>query len=99
MLAPVPAQAPPSPEATVIRAPVVMPGMWDCHGHFLGARSLDLSRLAVEPIAVRAARCARDLRAALDAGITSVREPGGLVVDLQRVVDEGLLDGPSIYGA
>ncbi|MDQ4104031.1 MAG: amidohydrolase family protein [Actinomycetota bacterium] len=92
-------QAPLTPQATVIRAPVVMPGMWDCHGHFLGVRSLDLSRLAVEPIAVRAARCAGDLRAALDAGITSVREPGGLGVDLQRVVDEGLLDGPSIYGA
>lgn len=93
------AQAPDSPGATVTRAPVVMPGLWDCHGHFLGVRYLDLARLAMEPTVARAGRCARDLRAALDAGITSVREPGGLGLDLQRVVSEGLLDGPTIYSA
>ena len=48
---------------------------------------------------MRAARCARDLRAALDAGITSVREVGELGVYLARVVDEGVLDGPVIYAA
>jgi cytosine/adenosine deaminase-related metal-dependent hydrolase len=30
-------QAPATPEAAVHRAAAVMPGMWDCHGHFLGA--------------------------------------------------------------
>src|SRR5207237_10176544 len=44
-------------------------------------------------------RCARDLRNALDAGVTSVREVGGLGVELARAVAEGVLDGPSIYGA
>src|SRR5579859_5769078 len=72
------ASAPGTPGASVSRAATVMPGMWDCHGHFFGARTFDLGRVALEPLALRAARSARDLRAALDAGVTSVREVGGL---------------------
>jgi imidazolonepropionase-like amidohydrolase len=93
------AGAPATPAAEVHHAAAVMPGMWDCHGHFLGARSFDLAQLALEPLTVRAARSARDLRAALDAGVTSVREVGGMGVDLARVVAEGVLDGPAIYGS
>src|ERR1700733_5888936 len=93
------ALAPSSPGACVVSVTTVMPGMWDCHGHLVGARSMDLNLVALEPAAVRAARCARDLRAALDAGITSVREVGGLGIYLARVVAEGVLDGPAIYAA
>ena len=91
--------APATPGAPVTRVTTVMPGMWECHGHLLGTRTFDLGQLPLEPEAVRAARCARDLRAALDAGITSVRDVGGLGVYLARVVDEGVIDGPAIYGA
>ncbi|MGH3258116.1 MAG: metal-dependent hydrolase family protein [Streptosporangiaceae bacterium] len=93
------AAAPQTPGAPVWRAAAVMPGMWDCHGHFTGARSFDLNRVTLEPSELRAARCARDLRAAIDAGVTSVREVGGFGVYLARAVDEGVLDGPAIYGA
>ena len=92
-------QAPPTPGADVHRTETVMPGMWDCHGHFLGVRGMDLGRLPLEPIPLRAARCARDLTSALQAGITSVREVGGLGVYLARAVAEGVLDGPAIYAA
>jgi imidazolonepropionase-like amidohydrolase len=91
--------APSTPGAPVTRVTAVMPGMWECHGHFLGTRTFDLAQLPLEPEALRAARCTRDLRAALDAGITSVRDVGGLGVHLARAVDEGLVDGPAIYGA
>src|SRR5215475_6581953 len=91
--------APPTPGALVTRATAVMPGMWECHGHFLGTRTFDLGHLPLEPEALRAARCTRDLRAALDAGITSVRDVGGLGLYLARVVDEGVIDGPAVYGA
>src|SRR6185312_1277782 len=64
--------APPTPGAPVTRVTAVMPGMWECHGHLLGTRTFDLGQLPLEPEALRAARCTRDLRAALDAGITSV---------------------------
>jgi imidazolonepropionase-like amidohydrolase len=92
-------EAPATPGARVHRTETVMPGMWDCHGHFLGTRNLDLGKLPVEPVPLRAARCARDLVNALDAGITSVREVGGLGVYLARAVAEGVLDGPAIYAA
>jgi imidazolonepropionase-like amidohydrolase len=93
------AAAPDTPGATVTAAATVMPGMWDCHGHFMGMRTMDLSRMPQEPTPLRAARCARDLANALNAGITSVREVGGLGVHLARVVSEGILDGPAIYPA
>jgi imidazolonepropionase-like amidohydrolase len=92
-------EAPATPAATVYRTETVMPGMWDCHGHFLGVRTLDLGRLPLEPVPLRAARCVRDLRSALDAGITTVREVGGLGIHLARAVSEGVLDGPAIYSA
>jgi imidazolonepropionase-like amidohydrolase len=91
--------APSAPDVPVRRVATVMPGMWECHGHFIGMRSFDLTRLPLEPVPLRAARCARDLRAALDAGITSVRDVGGLGVYLARAVAEGTLDGPAVYGA
>ena len=93
------AGAPETPGAEITAATVVMPGLWDCHGHFQGSRSLDLASLPQEPTALRAARSAVDLANALAAGITSVREVGGLGIYLGRVVAEGLLDGPAIYPA
>jgi imidazolonepropionase-like amidohydrolase len=91
--------APDAPGAGAFHTKTVMPGLWDCHGHFMGSRTFDLGQLPLEPVALRAARSARDLRAALDAGVTSVREVGGLGVYLARAVAEGVLDGPAIYAA
>jgi imidazolonepropionase-like amidohydrolase len=91
--------APDTPAATTVRTDTVMPGLWDCHAHLLGVRSMDLGLLPLVPPQLRAARATADLRAALDAGITSVREPGGLGIHLVRAIDEGILDGPAIYSA
>jgi imidazolonepropionase-like amidohydrolase len=95
-----PAAGAPEVGAVVSRsATAVLPGLWDCHTHFMGSRDLDLARLAQEPVALRAVRSVRDLTNALNAGITSVREVGGLGLYLRQAVREGLLDGPSIYAA
>ena len=91
--------APDTPGAIAVKAAVVMPGMWDCHGHFLGTRSMDLTKLPQEPTAQRCARAVHDLHNTINAGITSVREVGGLGIHLAKVVAEGLLTGPSIYSA
>ncbi|MFB7722289.1 amidohydrolase family protein [Nocardia sp. NPDC056100] len=93
------ADAPPTPGATTITARTVMPGMWDCHGHFLGITAMDLAKLPMEPLAVRTARATADLRAALDAGFTSVREVGGVGIHLAPIIAEGTLPGPAIYAA
>jgi imidazolonepropionase-like amidohydrolase len=95
-----PAAEAPAAEGAVTRTvATVMPGMWDCHGHFMGTRSMDLATLVQLPMPLRGARLARDLANALAAGITSVREVGGLGVYLAPVVREGTLDGPAIYAA
>jgi imidazolonepropionase-like amidohydrolase len=91
--------APTTPDAQVHTVTTVMPGMWDCHGHFMGMRHLDLGKLPLEPAPLRAARCVHDLANALDAGITSVREVGGLGIYLARAIAEGTIDGPTIYPA
>ena len=48
--------APPTPGVPVSRAAAVMPGMWDCHGHFFGSRGFDLEQFALPPLALRGAR-------------------------------------------
>ncbi|MCC5947122.1 MAG: amidohydrolase family protein [Nitriliruptoraceae bacterium] len=79
--------------------PTVMPGLWDCHTHLTGVRSFDLSRALLEPVARRAARAAGDLRAALAAGVTSVRDAGGFAIDLAAAVRDGSVLGPTIHAA
>src|SRR5262249_36063888 len=88
-----------TPEAKVTEAAVVMPGLWDCHAHFLGMVRPDLSSLVSEPIAVCAARAVKDAERALLGGVTSVREVGGLGIYLNRVIEEGSFQGPRIYSS
>jgi imidazolonepropionase-like amidohydrolase len=83
--------------ARAASVPCLMPGLWDCHAHFMGMTTLDFTHLATLPMPVLAARAAKDVEKALQAGFTSIREAGGLGVHLARVVQEGLLEGPSIY--
>ena len=45
------------------------------------------------------ARNVRALKDTLYAGFTSCVDLGGYGLELQRVVDEGLILGPTIYGA
>ncbi|MFE4667035.1 amidohydrolase family protein [Streptomyces sp. NPDC056716] len=93
------AGAPATSAAEVTRARVVMPGLWDCHVHVTGLRGVGSADFAFTNPAVRGARAVPDLRAALDAGVTSVRELGGLGTELAKVVDEGTVEGPAIYAA
>lgn len=92
-------QAPHTPDAQVVTAPTVMPGMWDAHAHLVGIMTADLAALHREPIALRAARATDDLARALRAGFTSLREAGGMGIDLKHAVAEGSIPGPHIYAA
>jgi imidazolonepropionase-like amidohydrolase len=91
------AAAPPAEE--VVRVPVVMPGLWDCHTHFTGARTADFAVSLHDHPALSGARAAVDAQRVLQAGFTSVREVGGFGVHLAVAVAEGVLAGPSIYAA
>lgn len=83
--------------ATKVRT--LMPGMWDCHAHFLGVRDLDFEKAIREPHPLLAARATKSVEAVIRAGFTSVREVGGYGVHLAQAVNEGTIVGPTIYGA
>jgi imidazolonepropionase-like amidohydrolase len=91
------AGAPDAP--TSMTVDTVMPGMWDCHAHFMGIPAADISLLLQTHPAVAAVRAMEDARRALMAGFTSHREVGGYGVFLARAIDEGSVIGPTIYGA
>lgn len=93
------AEAPSDLDAEVVEVTTVMPGLWECHGHFTGIASPDLEVDAKEPTALKAARAVSDLRRTLEGGVTSVREVGGLGGHLRRAVAEGAVPGPAIYPA
>jgi imidazolonepropionase-like amidohydrolase len=91
--------APPTADATTVRVPVAMPGLWDSHIHFIGATTTDLHDMLRTPIPEMAVRAAADATATLDAGVTSTREVGGFGLEFAAAIDDGTVRGPSIYGA
>src|SRR5215471_4772674 len=88
------AKAPSTPHATVAEAKTVMPGLWDCHAHLFGLVKPDVAARVSEPIAISSARAVKDAERALQAGITSIREVGGLGIYLSRIVADGTIAGP-----
>lgn len=92
-------EAPETPGADAVAADTVMPGMWECHGHFLGIYSPNLDEVHVTRPQLAALRTAADARRALNAGFTSVREVGGFGTFLARAIEEGQVEGPNIYAS
>jgi imidazolonepropionase-like amidohydrolase len=93
------AESPKTPDAVVTEAPAVMPGMWECHGHFTGLREPDMEVMLKEPPTLAGARAAADMARTLAGGVTSVREVGGFGIYLRHGVAEGSIPGPMIYPA
>ncbi len=93
------ADAPRTPDATVVEVATVLPGLWECHAHFFGLTRPDLLAALLTPPATGAARATADLARTLDGGVTSVREVGGLGLALAPVVAEASIRGPRVHGA
>lgn len=79
--------------------PAVMPGLWDCHAHFVGLPEPNIETFASADVVTAAARSVDDAARCLNAGVTSVREVGGLGIRLAAAIAEGRIPGPTIYGA
>jgi imidazolonepropionase-like amidohydrolase len=77
----------------------LMPGLWECHGHYVGVKSLDLNAEWFTDHMVHGMRTVNDARRTLYSGVTSVREAGGYGVFLKKVIEEGTVPGPRVYGA
>jgi len=93
------AEAPDTPNAEVVETDTVMPGMWECHGHFIGIYTANIDEALTTRPQLASMRVTKDARAVLDAGFTSVREMGGLGSFLGRAVEEGVVIGPNVYGS
>ncbi|KAF2251598.1 amidohydrolase [Trematosphaeria pertusa] len=79
--------------------PTLLPGLWDCHVHFAGATSFNLSQIPLIHPATAGARLARSAADTLNAGFTSVRDLGGWAPELSLAIEEGTIIGPHIYAA
>lgn len=94
------AEAPATGEAEELHeVPAVLPGLWDCHSHLVGMAVPDIESLATTDPVTAAVRAVDDAASMLMAGVTSVREVGGLGVRLAPAINEGRMRGPWIHGA
>ncbi|KAK1999362.1 amidohydrolase [Colletotrichum falcatum] len=87
-----------------VHVPVVMPGLWDVHTHFIGldiVGSFSTGLFSVLPgaNALVGAITVQDLEETLMAGYTSIRELGGYAGDLVPAIEKGRLLGPNVYSA
>jgi imidazolonepropionase-like amidohydrolase len=71
----------------------LLPGLFDCHVHVM-ISSVDPVRIAQTPFSYPFYQAVGNLRATLDAGITTVRDAGGADLGLKRAVEDGLVAGP-----
>ncbi len=71
----------------------VMPGMIDCHVHMLYHPASLQDRLLTPPT-LQTFYGARNARATLDAGFTSVRDAGGTPQGFKMAIERGLIPGP-----
>jgi len=89
----------PTSSDVTVSVPAVMPGLWDCHTHFIGVRSFSMEEQVYTSNSVSLIRSVKDAEKALRAGFTSVRELGGQGIYLSRAVNEGSIPGPHIYAS
>jgi imidazolonepropionase-like amidohydrolase len=73
----------------------LMPGVIDCHEH-LGASTMDERELLRTPDSYSTLEAVVNLRKTLDAGVTFVRDAGGVDAGFRRAVDDGLVPGPRL---
>jgi imidazolonepropionase-like amidohydrolase len=89
----------PDNETVTIATDTVMPGLWECHGHFIGTYTANIAEMHTLRPQLGAMRVTADARRALMAGFTSVREMGGMGTFLGRAIDEGQVVGPNVYAS
>jgi imidazolonepropionase-like amidohydrolase len=88
------------PEAALIQAQTVMPGLIDAHVHLgsSGEANMELRRLK-ESIGLSAFMSYANAKKSLEAGFTSLRDAGGrqfVDVALRQAIDQGWLEGPRL---
>jgi len=73
----------------------IIPGLIDCHDH-VGHPGLGPAAQRISAVPHAVAIVARALRETVEAGVTTVRDAGGLGYGFKAAVDEGLFVGPRL---
>jgi imidazolonepropionase-like amidohydrolase len=73
----------------------ILPGLFDCHVHVV-LTTIDQWRILNLPFSYRFYEAARNLRATLGGGITTVRDAGGADLGIKRALGDGLISGPRL---
>jgi imidazolonepropionase-like amidohydrolase len=102
-----PAGGAPTPEPDDVRVEAkdgtLIPGLIDCHVHLCFDGVADFAGEArAMTVASAALKAARNARRALEAGITTVRDLGGIelvMVDVARAQRDGVISGSRIFSA
>jgi len=95
------AAAPPTPTAATVdlHGRTLLPGFFDCHTHLCMTPGRGLTAgLTVDPT-VETFEIAGRLRTTLHAGVTSLRDLGGLPAGYCTAVERGLVEGPRLQTA
>jgi imidazolonepropionase-like amidohydrolase len=82
-------------EAVDVSGRTLLPGLFDCHTHVMLGH-VDIWRLIQTPFSYRFYDAIANLRATLDAGITTVRDAGGADLGVKRAIEDGLVPGPRV---
>src|SRR5438094_5017186 len=97
-------KSPPNERSETIRGPgqFALPGLINCHCHLTldGEASFDAEVRQGHALPLR--KAFRNARAALRAGVTTVRDLGAngpMVIELGRAVERGVVEGPRIVAA
>ncbi|KAL0932566.1 amidohydrolase [Colletotrichum truncatum] len=94
-----------SPAHRSYTVPYLMPGLWDCHAHFMMGSPDDAGNndpylgFVTEHPAAAGARLTRACWLALQRGYTSMRDVAGLGCEISRVINEGTIVGPNVYSS
>jgi imidazolonepropionase-like amidohydrolase len=80
----------------------VLPGMINCHCHLTLDGGADFNTEIRQSEALATLKAFRNARAALRAGVTTVRDltaNGTMVIELGRAIEKGLLEGPRVVAS
>ena len=83
-------------DAAVIDAEgmTLLPGLIDCHVHVFGQWGYDLLRGLMTPPSLSLLYAVPNVRATIEAGITTVRDAGGTPAGVKMAIERGLFPGP-----
>ncbi|SFK88988.1 Imidazolonepropionase [Halogranum rubrum] len=87
---------------TDVSGQFVAPGLVDAHVHLMMDGRPDIATTRGDSESTAAYRAAANLQAALDAGVTTVRDLGArdtLALDAARAVESGVLEGPRVLAS